>query len=268
MALRETKKIVNAALKRIGLEVTRYGATNSKDRIIGSLINDVENIYRETFLKNLPALDGSATELISELCGTSVGEGFYILNALAETKSINGDCCEFGVAQGATSALIGSAIRNGNKKLWLFDSFEGLSRPTEKDLLKDDIFNLGTIDSYAGKMSTPVNSVKNRLAAIDFPFDRVVIVPGFIENTIKTHNLPISVSFAYVDFDFFEPIKVALEYLDGVTRSGSVVIVDDYDFFSTGAKSAVDEFVAKHHHFVLELPAKSAGYFAILRRRF
>lgn len=40
--------------------------------------------------------------------------------------------------------------------------------------------------------------------------------------------LPKQVSFAYVDFDFYEPIKVVLAYLHGMTRPGAIFVVDDY----------------------------------------
>ncbi len=57
--------------------------------------------------------------------------------------------------------------------------------------------------------------------------------------------MPEKVSFAYVDFDFYEPIMIALNFLDKVTTSGAMIIVDDYDYFSTDSKIAVDEFVKR-----------------------
>jgi O-methyltransferase len=264
---RNLKNNVNRFLKISGLEISKHGSARTKDMLIAKIITDASNIYRETLLPALPEQNPESIELISELQGTSLGEGFYILNALTETIGVSGDCCEFGVAEGATSALIASAIRNSNKKLWLFDSFEGLPKPTEKDQLKNDIFNLGTMDAYAGTMSTPIEFVKSKLKTINFPFDRTMIVPGFIEETINQTPLPTKVSFAYIDFDFHEPIKIALEFLLNVTTRNSIIIVDDYDYFSTGAKTAVDEFIHSNKDFTFSLPAKSAGHFAILRRK-
>jgi O-methyltransferase len=40
----------------------------------------------------------------------------------------------------ATSALLANEIRSTERTLWLFDSFKGLGKPSEKDLLIDDIF--------------------------------------------------------------------------------------------------------------------------------
>ena len=83
---------------------------------------------------------------------------------------MDGDVCEFCVAQGETSALIANEISGCLEKiLHLFDSFEGLPKPSDKDKLKDDIFALGNIDKYAGTMKCPEAMVLSRLAAISFP---------------------------------------------------------------------------------------------------
>lgn len=50
-----------------------------------------------------------------------------------------------------------------------------------------------------------------------------------------------------MDFDFYNPIKVALDFLHRVTPIGAIIIVDDYDFFSTGAKKAANEFVEERN---------------------
>ncbi len=186
---------------------------------------------------------------------------------LSKSLDISGDICEFGVAQGATSALMANEVRTTDKNIWLFDSFEGLPRPTEKDVLKDDIFNLGSMEAYAGTMSFKADMVKRRLRDIDFPFSKVRIVPGFIEETIKHPNLPEKVAFAYVDFDFYEPILIALQFLDNTLQQGGFIIVDDYDFFSTGAKTAVEEFLStRNETYAMSLPIKSAGHFCILEK--
>jgi O-methyltransferase len=130
-------------------------------------------------------------------------EAYFIVQGLAKTKALSGDVCEFGVAQGETSALIANEIQPSNKSLHLFDSFEGLPKPTEKDKLKDDIFSLGSMEAYEGTMSSPEIMVRTRLGSISFPENRTVIHKGFIDKVLKNaSNLPQKVSFAYVDFDF------------------------------------------------------------------
>jgi hypothetical protein len=75
------------------------------------------------------------------------------------------------------------------------------------------------------------------------------------------------VAFAYVDFDFYEPIEDALEFLDGRMPPGGRIVVDDYGFFSEGAQLAVDQFVARvGARFKFELPLRFAGHFCVLKK--
>jgi hypothetical protein len=261
------RRIADSTLHPLGLHVTRF--PESKPNSNGELIDGVpelEGCYRDLLFPEIPDRE-NRLDLMRQLIGTSVGEAMYILDALYRALSCSGDVCEFGVAQGSTSALIANEIRGTDKKLWLFDSFEGLPRPTEKDRLIDDIFNLGSMEAYTGHMACDVSLVKSRLDSIAFPLNRVEIVPGFIEKTIHLQRLPSLVSFAYVDFDFYEPIRIALEYLDRHMLPGAHIVVDDYVWFSSGAQTAVDEFVSMHAgRFEMTLPNKSAGHFAVLRK--
>jgi hypothetical protein len=230
------------------------------------VLRQLEGCYRDLLFPEIPDRE-NRTELMAELLGTSPAEAMYVLSALFRSLPHPGDICEFGIAQGATSALLANEIRETGKKLWLFDSFEGLPEPTEKDKLIDDIFNLGSIEAYAGKMACDVSMVKERLSAIAFPLSRVQIVPGFIERTIHLAELPKAVCFAYVDFDFYEPILIALQYLDQHLSVGGHVVVDDYGWFSSGAQTAVDEFIDMHRgRYETTLPIKSAGHFALLKK--
>jgi hypothetical protein len=211
-------------------------------------------------------------KLLARLLGTPPSEAYFIIQALSKCKDMLGDVCEFGVAQGETSALMANEIALLNKRLHLFDSFEGLPKPTKNDELKDDILSLGNIEAYTGKMSCPEEMVRRRLNAISFPESRYVLHKGFIEQLIhKADNLPKEVCFAYVDFDFYEPIHVALEFLHSVTTRGAMIIVDDYDFFSTGAKTAVDEFIETKKSigvvYKCFVPNTLYGHFAVLTRQ-
>ncbi len=212
-------------------------------------------------------------KLLARLMGTPPSEAYFIVQALAKCKDLPGDVCEFGVAQGETSALIANEIAlSGNKRLHLFDSFKGLPKPSDKDQLKDDIFSLGSMKACTGTMSNPEDMVRARLNAISFPVQRYVIHKGFIEQVIhEDESLPKEVCFAYVDFDFYEPIKIALNFLHPVTPVGSIIIVDDYDYFSTGVKTAVDEFIQANMLtgtvYECLIPSTHYGHFVILTKK-
>ena len=69
-------------------------------------------------------------------------------------------------------------------------------------------------------------------------------------------------------FDFYEPIRTALRFLDERLTPGGYVVVDDYGWFCSGAKTALDEFIAEHpERYELTLPHRWAGHFAVLAKK-
>jgi len=265
------KKPIQKILSALGYELTRLSETHVRFDNFVNLTQAYERRLNDS--DNLIPTNELRPKLLARLLGTLPSEAYFIVQALAQTKDIKGDVCEFGVAQGQTSALIANEITLcSNKILHLFDSFEGLPKPSEKDHLKDDVLSLNNMEAYAGAMSCPEDVVRARLKAISFPPHRYMLHKGFIEQLLsKDQNLPQAVSFAYVDFDFYEPIKVALEFLHAVTSKGAMIIVDDYDFFSTGSKIAVDEFLQEKNsnglYYDCVVPNTQYGYFALLTKR-
>ena len=51
-------------------------------------------------------------DLLKDLMGTSLVEGLKIIESLNKTIKVDGDICEFGVAQGKTSKLIAYFIKD------------------------------------------------------------------------------------------------------------------------------------------------------------
>ena len=230
------------------------------DEIITQNLNQILNFDEKKIndLKNL----------LKDLIGTSLVGGLKILDSLNKTIEIDGDICEFGVAQGKTSKLIAYFIKETNKKLFLFDSFQGLPKPSEKDQLKDDIFNLGNMKRYQGKMSHAENKVINELKSINFNNDKLIINKGFFNEESKINmKLPKTVSFAYLDFDFYQPTLDGLNYLNNVLNVGGIIIVDDYDFFSTGVKTSVEEwFKLNSKSYIKKIIKTKDASFAILEK--
>ncbi len=238
------------------------------DENFARLIGEYGTLLGTSRVLSLPGLDAARCRLLARLEGVSVEQALLILDRLHATLSLPGDVCEFGVANGATSAVLANLLLPTPKNLWLFDSFQGLPPPTAKDVLTDDIFGLGDISRYRGEMSCPEASVRARLDEMGFPPARRKIRPGFIEDVVKTQPLPETVCFAFVDMDFYEPIKTALNYLDNVLVPRGVVIVHDYGFFSSGAKTACDEFFDQHPaRYTREVPADPFGKICVFRKR-
>lgn len=270
----EMKKFLISKAKtffyKIGYELKPLGWNKNDSTFLESNFRNLAKNYELLFTQNFGEvpLNERRIELLKELDGTPPSEAYFIINALHKTRNIIGEVCEFGSANGRTSQLIANEIlKDSKKQLHLFDSFEGLPKPTKKDILKDDMFNLGSIEAYEGTMKTNELDVMARLQKVTFPKTRRTIHKGFIEDLIKDRkSFPNQVSFAYIDFDFYEPIKITLDFLHSASNKGAIFIVDDYDFFSTGVKTAVTEFLEENKDYNLYVPDTSFGYFAILTK--
>ena len=276
-----TDSVVRSAIRK-GLRATlrRAGVTVSRRDVVASLQSQLafrQNLHRRTIDElqgwvseaepSWPEPSPRRSDILVDLLGTETSEALYIVAKLHACLALEGEVAEFGVAQGATSAVIAGELTGAHKELWLFDSFRGLPRPTPEDTLVDDIFDLGSIEAYEGTMAFGAHEVVRRLTAVGFPVDRAKIVSGFVEETLRHDELPEAFCFAYVDLDFYRPIKTVLEFMAARLSPGGVIVVDDYGHFSGGAQRAVDEFVRDHASaFSLSLPRSWAGHFALLAR--
>ena len=125
------KTAIQKILSALGYEINRLSGTQVSFDNFANLAQAYEQCLNES--NNLILANEIRPKLLARLSGTLPSEAYFIIQALAQCKNINGDVCEFGVAQGQTSALIANEIAlSGNKILHLFDSFDGLQSLLKK----------------------------------------------------------------------------------------------------------------------------------------
>ena len=106
------------------------------------------------------------------------------------------------------------------------------------------------------------------MQSINFSNDKLIVNKGFFNAESMTKmKLPNTVSFAYLDFDFYQPTLDGLNYLNNVLSLGGIIIVDDYDFFSTGVKTSVEEwFKVNSKSYTKKIIKTKSASFAILEK--
>jgi O-methyltransferase len=229
-------------------------------------VYDLARLANETIFAGL-SINEQQIRCLINLAGTPVFQAFYIIDALRKTTGVPGDACEYGVATGRTSALMAASLLsiNSKKRLWLYDSFEGLPKPHYKDLMLNDLYNLGDMSRYEGMFSFGENCVRAELIKVGFPQDQAEICKGWITTESLREKSPTQISMCYLDMDFYQSTKVVLEFLIERMPLGGIVVLDDYNFFSQGVKTAVDEIMADFpHNFTLQNPYSDK--FAVLTR--
>ncbi|MFH0892309.1 MAG: TylF/MycF/NovP-related O-methyltransferase [Candidatus Falkowbacteria bacterium] len=174
----------------------------------------------------------------------------FKLAVRVEKEKIPGDLVECGTWKGGCAAAMAYAAGRGkDRKVWLFDSFEGLPEPGEADgpLAKEF-----AADRNTGKLK-PINEcVASVRDAEEIFFDKlkisrdsVKIVKGWLQDTLPAASAHIGpIAILRLDVDWHESTKICLEYLYDKVAPGGYVIFDDYGHWP-GCRLAVDEFFEK-----------------------
>jgi O-methyltransferase len=187
--------------------------------------------------------------LCKEYTGTSM-ERMYSLFKSVEyvvANRLEGDFVECGVWRGGSVMLMAMALlmnHCSNKSIFLYDTFEGLTRPTEKDV---DFTGKPAADLFAEDagsiLACSVEEVRRNLALSGYPLENFVFVKGDVTDTIP-ETVPESISLLRLDTDWFESTYHELRYLYPLLIERGILILDDYGHWK-GAKEAVDRYFSE-----------------------
>lgn len=171
---------------------------------------------------------------------------FFIYYLAKGVKNLEGDTVECGSFMGHGSWLILSA--NGSSKShYIFDSFEGVSKPTHQDSIeKETVWK-------ENDMAFPLEKLQEKLKG----FNNVFYLKGWIPsrfNEVADKNF----SFVHIDVDLYQPTKDSVEFFYHKMVSGGIILCDDYAAYGTpGARRAFDEFFQKKPENIILTPSGS-----------
>jgi O-methyltransferase len=163
--------------------------------------------------------------------------------------NVAGDFVECGVWRGGNSIIAAGVFQamTSSKKVWLFDTFAGMTAPTGVDVnfrgeSADVKFPTTLKGDHSDWCYAPVDEVKCNFADFGVLDERVVFVKGDVAETLtRATELPATISVLRLDTDWYESTRVELEALYPRLTRGGVLIIDDYGHWG-GARKAVDEY--------------------------
>lgn len=173
------------------------------------------------------------------------------------SRNIPGAMVECGVWRGGSVLAIISqlqALGINDRDIYLYDTFEGMTEPTEKDTSSFESPALETWkrdqacsrQSWSGLFSPDLFNEADVISLIrgtGYPPERLHFVKGRVEDTIPG-TMPSKISVLRLDTDWYESTLHELVHLYPVLQLGGVLIIDDYGHWD-GARVAVDEYFAK-----------------------
>ena len=158
-----------------------------------------------------------------------------ILELARECLDISGDFVEMGCYKGDTSILLAEIVKASEKKLWIYDSFEGLPEKKEADKSVMGVLFRG------GELAVTKREVKQRFLRANLPVP--VIKKAWFSELVE-NDLPEQIAFAFLDGDFYESIKDSIKLVAPKMSDGGVMVVHDYTNPALpGVKRAVDEWM-------------------------
>jgi O-methyltransferase len=178
----------------------------------------------------------------------------YNLGGELNSHRVPGDIVECGVWNGGSAAILAAAsldapFQKEVRMVWLFDSFQGLPPPGEKD---------GVIEKenyFSGWNKGNIKLVKEVFRKIGYPRDKLRIVPGWFNETLDREPIK-DIAILHIDADWYDSVKTALQVFYDRVVPGGFVVLDDYGLWQ-GCRSAVLDYFSENH--ISEMNVKKIG---------
>jgi O-methyltransferase len=168
---------------------------------------------------------------------------------------VPGAFAECGVLRGGSvlaMILTLQAMQQDDRDIYLYDTFTGMTEPTELDVSRYDPPALSTwaatekgrnarmwTNSFTREAASEA-IVRATLTGTGYPQERLHFVAGKVEETLPAHP-PSALALLRLDTDWYASTHHELVHLYPLLSEEGVLIVDDYGHWE-GARRAVDEY--------------------------
>jgi O-methyltransferase len=168
-------------------------------------------------------------------------------------ERVPGAIVECGVWRGGSMMAVAKTLLelgNTEMDLYLMDTFEGMTDPTDRDT---DRLGRSAESLLAGEVRreeshlwglAPLNGVRDAVTSVGYPSERLHFVKGRVEETVPV-RAPERISLLRLDTDWYESTRHELEHLYPRLSPGGILILDDYGCWQ-GAREATDEYFMAH----------------------
>lgn len=233
------KQLLKSTLRRLGYDLVPYvpvSETTSELAAVPDLSEDQQRIILAAKPFTMTSVERMAT----------------LINAVTyvSQNGLAGDIAECGVWRGGsmmTVALTLMALGDLSRSLYLFDTFEGMSSPTDDDRSLDGVsadLQLDRDPQGSGIWCyASLDEVRANILSTGYPEQKIHLLKGKVEDTIP-QSMPSQLSLLRLDTDWYESTKHELMHLYPILTEKGILIIDDYGHWQ-GAKKAVDEYFAE-----------------------
>jgi hypothetical protein len=163
-------------------------------------------------------------------------------------NNISGDFVECGVWRGGNVILAAKVFEfyGVEKKYWLYDTFFGMTKPTEIDFSNFEGSANKTYDFYEKSNTrwceSSLHDVKENLARFNLDLRNFNFIIGDVLETLNSpSNVPDGICILRLDTDWYESTKIELNHLYDKVNLHGIIMFDDYGYWG-GHRKAIDDF--------------------------
>lgn len=172
----------------------------------------------------------------------------------AVRREVPGAFVECGVWRGGSVlAMVLTLQHHGvtDRDIYLYDTFEGMTEPSEADV--SDFGAPASVEwqesalkgekawtDWFSEEAFNLEMVRKLLLDTGYPEDRLHFVEGPVEETIPG-TLPTDIALLRLDTDWYESTRHEMMHLYPLLGTGGVLMIDDYGHWK-GCRKAIDEY--------------------------
>ncbi len=187
-------------------------------------------------------------------------------------NKIDGAMVECGVWKGGSIMAMALTLKNlgdESRELYLYDTFSGMSAPTDVDVSiagekADDTFSQTKISEDSSNwFFSSLDEVKKNVFTTGYPKGKIHFIKGKVEDTIP-RKIPNEFALLRLDTDWYESTKHEITHLFPFLKQNGVLVIDDYGHWE-GARKAIDEYFSDNNIRILLNRIDFTGRIAIKR---
>jgi len=237
-------EIVNKVLSPLGVKIARTKTKNFPKKVFPVEASERDLEILNTVLR-FDKPDKALTMTSMERVWAVIQATKYIVH-----NNIEGDFVECGVWRGGCALAMAMVLSDlkSDKKIYLFDTFEGMTMPTEFDKTR---YGTHALDTHVPNDKGGLSSHRWAYASLEDVKEQfinnsvqsaAVFIKGDVLKTLKSpENIPKKISLLRLDTDFYESTKLEMDILFPKIEKNGILLIDDYGDWQ-GCKKAIDEY--------------------------
>lgn len=232
-------KSIKSLLNQVGFDIVRYQSPGSCSPFPQDLDDSIVDI-----IQKVQPFTQTSIERLAALCEA--------VKYVTENQ-ISGDIVECGVWKGGSMMAVAHTLlllKDDSRHLHLFDTFEGMTKPSEEDIslsgeIASELLKANQKEDQASIWCyAPLDFVEASVNSVGYDPRKTHFIKGKVEDTIPD-QAPETISLLRLDTDWYESTRHELIHLFPRLSPGGVIIIDDYGHWK-GARKAVDSYIQEN----------------------